>query len=545
MADTGSSNSQSMFSQPDLMLGMTRSMVVMMEFNEQKQDYESSLASVPEGTDAYRQALDACHQRGAARCVKVANLHRGLYVKAAQFIASIRGGTGDRGIPRRYTDALAVFTDDAPQKPLKEFAVVLTECMKLGSFPEGALDESCTLRSIESKPVASASLAQVHRAVLQDGTPVAVKLQYPELRKEMSSDFGVFKTMGAQIKQMSGGYDLMWVVEDFEKNLTRELDFELEADNAEKTKAQLGHLAPKVYVPKVLREYSSKRLLTMEFCEGLIKANDASALRSAGLNVEECAKIICETFAEMIFVHGRVHADPHAGNIYFRTRLEGVTKVPQLVVLDHGLYHDLSENDVRLYFCKYWQACCNGDKLCIDLIGKRFAGALHRFLPLILSPWFVFCGSGVTFHEVLSAAKGQLPETIGLRDVADFVVATREGGANLIGLLHSLGYIRGLLEDLGFDEGKRLACMLKYAVLGDSERAGQLPRELTTTQQMVIHCQLGFLRGHISIMAGVAPVLMQLTKLEKPPPLWFILSVPIAMVGSSAALCWAWLRRRG
>merc|ERR1719222_478645 len=98
----------------------------------------------------------------------------------------------------------------------------------------------------------------------------------------------------------------------------------------------------------------------MEFCEGLVKANDSVALTAIGLDPEECASLICETFAEMIFVHGRVHADPHAGNIYFRARPGGDGKAqgPQLVLLDHGLYHDLSENDVRQYFCKYWRACC-------------------------------------------------------------------------------------------------------------------------------------------------------------------------------------------
>ncbi|CAE7757598.1 adck1, partial [Symbiodinium necroappetens] len=134
----------------------------------------------------------------------------------------------------------------------------------------------------------------------------------------MASDFAVFKTMGTQIKQMAAGYDLMWVVEDFEKNLTRELDFTLEATSGEETARQLAHRNPRVYVPKVFKEFSSSRIIVMEYLEGLLKANDPEGLRRAGLDVDECAQLICDTFAEMIFVHGRVHADPHAGNIYFR-----------------------------------------------------------------------------------------------------------------------------------------------------------------------------------------------------------------------------------
>eukprot|EP00439_Symbiodinium_sp_Y106_P019932 s4154_g2.t1 len=106
----------------DMMMGMSRSMVTMMQFNEQKQDYVSSLSNMEEDTPEYNAALQECHKRGAERCVKVANQHRGLYVKAAQFIASIRGGTGERGVPKPYTDALAVFTDHAPHKRIDEVA---------------------------------------------------------------------------------------------------------------------------------------------------------------------------------------------------------------------------------------------------------------------------------------------------------------------------------------------------------------------------------------------------------------------------------------
>jgi len=525
---------------PDMMLGMSRSMVTMMQFNEQKQDYINCVANLEEGTDEYRLALEECHQRGAKRCASVANMHRGLYVKAAQFIASIRGGTGERGVPRAYLEALAVFTDHAPHQPAQKIAEVLKESMQLGGWPEGELNADCDLRSIEHEPLASASLAQVHRAMLQDGTKVAVKIQYPELRKEMASDFMVFKTMGAQIKQMSEGYDLTWIVEDFEKNLTRELDFVLEADNAEKTANELAHLAPVVYVPKVIRKLSSQRVLTMEFCDGLIKANDPAALRQAGLDIQACADLICETFAEMIFVHGRVHADPHAGNIYIRCLDNLGTKRPQLVLLDHGLYYDLHENDVRFYFCKYWKACCAKDSKVMQTLGQRFAGALHRFLPLILSPWFIFGGSGVSLSEVLSAAKGQLPETIGIRDVANFVVATREGGANLIGLLHSLGYMRGLLEALGFSESRRVSIMLKYAMLGDTPEPPATPPMLTLRQQLDIRWRVTLMGSHIQLLKPLVWPLQRYANAQTAPPVWLLASLPVLLAACTVGVAVAW-----
>lgn len=540
--------------QPDFMLGSTRSMVSMCQFNEQKQDYEKSVEGLDPSSEEYRTAVGACHARGAERCAKVVAMHRGLYVKAAQFVASIRGGAGDTGIPAAYIEALSVFTDRAPHKTLGEVLPVLKEAMQLGSWPAEALDETCALRSMEETPIASASLAQVHRAELQDGTKVAVKVQYPELKKEMASDFFVFKTMGAQIKQMSGGYDLMWVVEDLEKNIARELNFELEATNGEETARQLAHLAPRVYVPKVYREYSSRSLLTMEFCEGLVKVNDPAALKDAGLDPGECALLVCETFAEMIFLHGRVHADPHSGNIYIRARDDGGEKRPQLVILDHGLYYDLSENDVRAHFCRYWKACCAKDSATMDTIGRRFAGELRRFLPMMLCPWFVFGGTGVSLGEIITAAQGQLPDTIGLRDIADFVMATRDGGANLIGLLHSLGYTRGLLNDVGFPEHQRVSVMLKYAVLGDTAEPPAVPPPLTANQQAWVRWRVMLLSGHIRIMEPIARPLIRYVRAEHAPPLWLVASFPVllAAVGvgflsrmraASPSLTWlSWLQ---
>lgn len=490
---------------PDFMLGSTRSMVTMMQFKAQREDYAKCVDGLDEDTPGYQAALQECHSRGAERCVKIAELHRGLYVKAAQFIASIRGGTGDGGIPKQYTEALSRFTDHAPHKSIDEIAEFLRGCMNLGNWPQEQLNKTCDLSSIDSTPLASASLAQVHRAALQSGEAVAVKVQYPDLRKEMASDFAIFKTMGTQIKEMSNGYDLTWVVEDFQKNLERELDFELEATNCETTADQLSHLSPQVHVPKVYKNLSSSTVLVMEFCEDMIKANDAVGLQKAGLDVTECGQLIADTFAEMIFVHGRVHADPHAGNIYFRAMQvpEGSRKMPQLVLLDHGLYHELNENDVRKNLCQYWQACCTKDSGMMAAIGQRFAGKLHRFLPLILSPWFAFSGTGASLNELLAAARGELPATVTLKDVADFICASRTGGANLVGLLHSLGYTRGLLTALSFPEERRIASMLKFALLGD----GSGLRALSLSERLWLEWHVHWLSGQVQLVAPMAPFL--------------------------------------
>eukprot|EP00927_Polykrikos_kofoidii_P077464 TRINITY_DN74403_c0_g1_i1.p1 TRINITY_DN74403_c0_g1~~TRINITY_DN74403_c0_g1_i1.p1 ORF type:complete len:568 (-),score=99.51 TRINITY_DN74403_c0_g1_i1:265-1968(-) len=456
----------------DQMLGNVRTMVAMGQFNEQQKDYTNSLEELDPGSVEYQAALDACHERGAKRCVMVANTQRGIYVKAAQFMASIQGGAGDQGIPPQYIEALKVFTDKAPGKSMSEMVAVLKEDLPqlgFGSWPEGELPKDSMFVSFEIEPMASASLAQVHRAVLKDGSAVAVKMQYPTLRSEMASDFAALRTMGEHIEKLSGGFKLMWIVEDFERYLTGELDFEAEARNAQATATALAHRCQAVMVPTAIEHLCSKRVLIMEFCDSLLRIDNPQGLRDAGLDPEECAVLLCDTFAELIFVHGRVHGDPHAGNVYFRALEDGsARRRPQLVILDHGLYHDLSERDVRSNFCKYWIACCDGDVSTMTTIGEIFAGALARFLPLMLSPWFALSGGDVSFADMAAAAAGRLPDTIGMREILDFVTATREGGANMVGLLHSLGYIRGLLNGLGLSEDKRLSSMLSYAMMGNA-----------------------------------------------------------------------------
>merc|ERR1719357_399634 len=119
---------------------MTRSMFTMMQFNAQKDDYNTSLGNLCEGSKEYERVLRACHERGAKRCVTVATLHRGLYIKAAQFVASLRAGTGDKAIPKPYTEALGFLVDKAPVEPVEDLMDALKDVFFLGNWPEGDFD---------------------------------------------------------------------------------------------------------------------------------------------------------------------------------------------------------------------------------------------------------------------------------------------------------------------------------------------------------------------------------------------------------------------
>lgn len=181
----------------DMSVGMARSARAMNLFNEIKADYETELAKCT--TDAETETvLEKLHERSAPKVLALARNNGGIYNKAAQFVASLQGGAGDKGVPAAYVKALAVLTDGAPFKEFSVMEEVLVE--------EYGKKGNELFKSIETLPIAAASLAQVHRAVTKEGESVAVKVLYPALRKELASDFAVFRMVGAQIKP--GGLDL-------------------------------------------------------------------------------------------------------------------------------------------------------------------------------------------------------------------------------------------------------------------------------------------------------------------------------------------------
>ena len=335
----------------------------------------------------------------------------------------------------------------------------------------------------------------------------------------------------------------------FRVSLTAELDFEGEASNAERCAADLKH-RPDVLVPRVVRKYTSKRVLCTEFVRGMVRCNDARDLRAAGFNSRRVGAALSSVFSEMVFVHGHVHGDPHAGNVYVRQRPppssrggggggdngeaggggggrgggvdaaggaqdgagaggsggsggsssipipEGVAasvgrrgagagktvagrKIshegldPQIVLLDHGLYHDVSD-ELRSDFCKLVLACIRRDPEQTTKYSQRFAGetAISRFFPLILSPWFMFGAGRVSAAELRAAHSGQLPPGVKMEDIGKFLVSLHdEGGTNMLGVLHSLGYTRGILNDIKFPESLRLRAFAKHASYGLAQRA--------------------------------------------------------------------------
>jgi ubiquinone biosynthesis protein len=246
------------------------------------------------------------------------------YVKIGQIISSRA-----RTLPVAWQDELEKLQSDVAIFPYEQARDRIIA--ELGAPPEELY------AVFDPIPLAAASLAQVHRAVLHDGRDVAVKIQRPDIHAQLRSDVRILVRMSQAMERRTRwavDMDLAGIVLEFGTTLLRELDYKIEAYNARRLTQVLDPIEG-MRVPEVDYELSSSGVLTLEFIHG-VKSTDTAAIDAAGIDRELLADRVVRAAVKMLMIDGFFHGDPHPGNVF--VDLDN----GDMVMLDTGMVGELT-----------------------------------------------------------------------------------------------------------------------------------------------------------------------------------------------------------
>jgi len=342
-------------------------------------DYK--LNFTPEKSDS----IPALHERVAERVFDLFRSNGGLYIKIGQAFAN-----NAALMPKPMQEKFASLFDDAPQVPYSVVEKVFRQ--EFGRPPAGP---DGVFEYFEESAAASASIAQVHRAKLktQDRSEqwVAVKIQKPDVGKQVKWDLGAFRLVMWVYENYLFDLPVYFVVDFISDHLRRELDFELEAQNAMKMAEFIAaepRLANRVYIPKVMSELSTKKVMVAEWIDGVRLSDRASIMRLMGEEdstppssvkyqgpplkggVKSIMHTMVDLFSAQIFEWGWIHCDPHPGNIIIRPHPANPT-IPQFVLLDHGLYVRVSK-EFQAQYAVLWKGLLTLDFNAVKNVAEQW-----------------------------------------------------------------------------------------------------------------------------------------------------------------------------
>ena len=249
------------------------------------------------------------------------------YIKFGQILS-----TRPDIVPPEYIAALESLQDSVEPFSFADVERIVEE--ELGARISRIFD------SFESKPMAAASLGQVHRAILRDGREVVVKVQRPNVREEVKKDLEVFRDIAQTLEEhtdVGGKMNLVGAIDQAKITLMNELNYVQEARNTEVLRHNLADF-PLIYVPTVVHDLTSQRVLTTELVHGR-KVSKLTPLQLIEHDFAELAAVVTQAYLKQICVDGFWHSDPHPGNVFIRD-LDGQE---QVVLLDFGMVSRIGE----------------------------------------------------------------------------------------------------------------------------------------------------------------------------------------------------------
>ena len=388
-----------------------------------------------------------------------------LMIKLGQFLSS----RADL-LPERALAALNALQDEVPPAPFSHVVSVIET--ELGKPVEQIFS------ILERKAIAAASLGQVHKAVLAStGEVVAVKVQRPNIDQLVSMDLSTLKFVIWVITRFvdtSEFIDLQSVYREFKRTTYEEIDYISEAANCKRFKEMFKD-DPTIYIPQVYEEHTSRRVLVLEWIDG-IKINDYTALEAAGIDRLEVAKRTVRTYFYQFFDAGFFHADPHPGNIFVKkgTQESG----PIIEFVDFGMVGSLTKSMKKAMKDLFLSFVMRDSHALVDALYRLgFIGeganitAIERAISIMLEQYY-----GMTLGEARQMDIPEVTEDVGkllygqpFQIPAQFAFTGRA-----IGTL--VGVATGLASEFNFID---VATPYARKFLGlDAENAGQTIQQI-------------------------------------------------------------------
>lgn len=295
---------------------------------------------------------ERAHERNAKRVLNLIVELEGLWVKLGQYLS-----TRADVLPEAYISLLKQLQDSLPPRPLKEICRTIEK--ELGK----SMDD--LFSSFVDAPLATASIAQVHRATLRSGEDVVVKVQHEGIKTVILEDLKNAKSIADWIAWAEPQYDFNPMIDEWCREAPKELDFDHEAENTRKVSRNLGcknknDVMPgnqvDVLIPEVIQ--STEKVLILEYMDG-VRLNDCESLKAFGIDKQKLVEEITRAYAHQIYVDGFFNGDPHPGNFL-------VSKEPphRPVLLDFGLTKSLSSS-MKQALAKLFLASAEGDHVAL------------------------------------------------------------------------------------------------------------------------------------------------------------------------------------
>lgn len=281
------------------------------------------------------------------------------FVKLAQMLS-----TRADLLSEPYLDALSVLQDD-----VEGFEFEIVE--KIVSSELG-IRLSKVFDRFDEKPIAAASLGQVHRATLRGGREVVVKVQRPGIREQIVLDLDIFDDIAQAVDRhtdLGRRFGFAGMVEQFRKALLEELDYRQEANNLAVIGLELASFESLI-VPEPVLDLTTTRVLTMDFVPGR-SVSELSPVARTEIDTQSLATTLCEAYLHQVLVSGSFHSDPHPGNLL-------LTADGRIALLDLGMVSHI-DSDLRPRLLRLLLALCDGRgretaELALEL-GQRHADA--------------------------------------------------------------------------------------------------------------------------------------------------------------------------